>query len=129
MGINKAIMPKRKLSNYLRTYRKRLGLSQPEMARLFGCRCGKKISRHECFTREPTLRNAFTFAVIFRVPVHELFAGIFQEVRQQTVIQGKALMRRLESAPEKDRAKAKMISALQAIVSENEESHSRNEPN
>ena len=36
-----------KLENYLRTYRRRAGLSQDEMAFLLGTKSGTKVSRYE----------------------------------------------------------------------------------
>jgi transcriptional regulator with XRE-family HTH domain len=69
-----------KLKNYLRTYRKRAGLSQDEMAFLLGCRSGSKVSRYECFARQPGLETALAYKIIFRVPTCELFGGVFQQI-------------------------------------------------
>ena len=41
------------LHNYLRTYRKRAGLSQAEVAFLLGCHSGAKVSRYEHAARRP----------------------------------------------------------------------------
>jgi len=67
-----------KLHNYLRTYRKRAGLSQREMALLLGCRSTDKVSKYECFRRLPALQTAFAYEATFHVPVRELFAGVFE---------------------------------------------------
>ena len=68
----------RRLPNYLRTYRKRCGFSQREIAMLLGTGSGSKVSHYERFLREPALRNALRCEIIFDVPVRELFAGIFE---------------------------------------------------
>lgn len=66
--------------NYLRTYRKRTGLTQDELALLLGCKSGTKVSRYERLIREPNLETAFACQAIFGVPAHELFPGIYQNV-------------------------------------------------
>jgi len=65
-----------KLDNYLRTYRKRAGLTQREVAFLLGCETGAQVSRHEKRHHLPPLRTALEYEAAFRVPVSQLFAGI-----------------------------------------------------
>jgi transcriptional regulator with XRE-family HTH domain len=69
-----------KLDNYLRTYRRRSGLTQQDVAFLIGSESGTQISRYEKRRRLPTLRTALALQCIYGVPVAELFAGIFQSV-------------------------------------------------
>src|SRR3989442_840206 len=69
-------MATHKLENYLRTYRKRSGLSQREVAFLVGCRNGAQVSRYEKRRRLPPLRTALACEAAFGVPVSELFAGL-----------------------------------------------------
>jgi transcriptional regulator with XRE-family HTH domain len=99
-------MPVSKLPNYLRAHRKRLGLSQQQVAFLLGCRSGAKVSRYERFTREPTLRTAFACEVIFHTPARELFAGIYEEVEHETERRARILARRLALQQEKQRKAA-----------------------
>jgi len=73
-----------KLENYLRTYRKRSGLTQREVAFLVGCRNGAQVSRYEKRRRLPPLRTALACEAAFGVPVSELFAGL-REVAGQAV--------------------------------------------
>src|SRR2546429_9576493 len=68
-------MATHKLENYLRTYRKRSGLTQREVAFLVGCRNGAQVSRYEKRRRLPPLRTALACEAAFGVPVAELFAG------------------------------------------------------
>ncbi len=84
------------LPNYLRSHRKRLALSQEDVAILLGAHSGAKICRYERFVREPSLEVAMAFVVIFGKPLEELFAGIFRQVEQRVAARAKALGYRLE---------------------------------
>lgn len=87
------------IHNYLRAHRKRAGLSQDELASLLGCQSGTKVSRYERQTRTPVLSTALACQVIFQVPVHELFPGLYEEVEHLTRERARTLMERLQSAP------------------------------
>lgn len=91
-------MSSHKLHNYLRTYRKRSGLSQRELAFLLGCRSGAKVSRYERLARQPGLRTVFAYVAIFGVPPQELFAGFFDEVKGKTFERARLLMDKLCAA-------------------------------
>jgi|SRR6185369_8038123 len=81
-------MPGKTLSNYLRTFRLRAGLSQDEVAALLGVAGGAEVSRHETFRRMPSLATALRYEAIFGIPVRELFAGEYQKV--ELAIQARA---------------------------------------
>ena len=74
-----------KLDNYLRTYRKRSGLTQTEVAFVVGCKSGTRVSRHELFARTPELMNALAYEILYRCPVKELFAGLYEKVEKDTL--------------------------------------------
>lgn len=101
-----------KLTNYLRTYRKRSGLTQQEVAFLLGCRFGAKVSRYERFVREPSLRTALAYEVIFNAKLKELFAGIYEQVERNVAKRARMLVRRLASQPKSERK----LAALKAIA-------------
>jgi DNA-binding XRE family transcriptional regulator len=61
--------------NYLKTHRKRSGLSQKEMGKLLGYKDKGQISRHERSESSPPLTTALAYEVIFRVPVSTIFVG------------------------------------------------------
>lgn len=84
-----------KLPNYLRANRKRLALSQDEVTFLLGTRSGAKVSRHECFVREPSLAVALAYEVIFQRPVSELFGGLYQAIEKEVVAKAKILTHRI----------------------------------
>jgi transcriptional regulator with XRE-family HTH domain len=73
----------RKLSNYLRMYRKRACLSQQEVAFLLGCTNSGKMSRYEHYARRPNLETLFAFEAVFGAPARELFAGEFEKVEEK----------------------------------------------
>jgi transcriptional regulator with XRE-family HTH domain len=66
-------MSHRVLGNYLRTHRKRSGLSQREVAFLLGYRNKTQVSRHERARTAPPLLVAIAYEVIFQSPVSALF--------------------------------------------------------
>jgi transcriptional regulator with XRE-family HTH domain len=70
-------MASRRLPNYLVAERKRLALSQEEVAFMLGKKSGEQVSRHERFSLVPTLETALEYEAIYKKPVSELFAGIF----------------------------------------------------
>lgn len=105
----------RKLQNYLRTYRKRFGLSQKELAFLLGVKSGEKVSRYERFEQLPNLQTALAFQALFGVPVAELFAGIYEQAEQEVSKQARILMRKMQrKAP--DRAASHKADFLRAIA-------------
>lgn len=89
-------MAQAKLQNYLRAYRRRLGLSQEEVSFLLGSRSGGKVSQYERFSRVPTLRTAIRLEVLFDAPIRDLFAGEFEYAEKEALKRARFLVRRLE---------------------------------
>jgi len=73
------------LKNYIRSARRRAGLTQDELAYLLGGRGGKMVSRYERFEREPMLRAALAIQAALGVPAHELFAAAYHDARKTVV--------------------------------------------
>lgn len=71
-----------RLPNYLRTHRKKTGLSQRDVGRVLGYQDEGPISRHEQFHSAPPLLIALGYEVVFRVPISEIFAGLRDAVEQ-----------------------------------------------
>jgi transcriptional regulator with XRE-family HTH domain len=103
------------LPNYLRSHRKRTGLSQKEVAFLLSVESGSKVSRYEHFVRIPTLSTAFAFGVIFAVPLEELFAGIAEQAEQVTIRQATVLAKRLAARRDYPLL-AEKLTSLTAII-------------
>jgi DNA-binding XRE family transcriptional regulator len=93
-------MPSLSLTNYLRANRKRLTLTQEEVAFLLGVPgLGKeaKVCRDENLVREPRLRTALAYEVIYQRPVRELFAGLYEQIEREIVGRAKILNLRKDS--------------------------------
>ena len=84
----------KRLPNDIWRYRKRHGLSQDDVACFLGSHDGSSVSRFEQGTREPSLRAALAYQVIFGVPVHELFPGIYEEVEKEVQQRARDLSQR-----------------------------------
>jgi transcriptional regulator with XRE-family HTH domain len=68
----------KRLDNYLRSYRKRSGLTQSEVGFLLGRKHGAQISRYEKRRRLPPLQIALALEALLGIPVSQLFAGIHE---------------------------------------------------
>jgi transcriptional regulator with XRE-family HTH domain len=116
-------MPSPQLTNYLRTNRKRLDLTQEEVAFLLGFKGedkGIKVCRDEHFTREPSLQMALAYEAIYGRPVRELFAGRFEQIEKEVAERAKVLAYRKGRKPN-----SKTHQALTNVVSKS----SLNSPN
>jgi hypothetical protein len=79
------------LPNYLRAHRKRLALSQKDVAYLLGAGRGDKVSRHETFVRDPNIEAILAYELIFQKPASELFAGLRQTIQREIALRAKTL--------------------------------------
>jgi hypothetical protein len=105
------------LPNYLRTHRKRLALSQEEVAFLLGGNGpdkGVKVCRDEASARKPSLQEALAYGVIYGQPVRELFAGLYEQAEQQVAERCKLLGYRITGKAKVKEAIADLISKLTA---------------
>src|SRR5207247_5587532 len=82
------------LPNYLKANRKRLALSQDELAFLLGAQSGTKVCRYERFDREPSLETALAYEAIFKTSTSELFGGLYQKVEREVAERAKILAAR-----------------------------------
>jgi transcriptional regulator with XRE-family HTH domain len=85
-------MASSQLPNYLRAHRKRLGLSQDEVAYLLGAESGAKACRYERFSREPGFRTALACEAVFQRPIRELFAGLYEQIEREVAGRAKKLV-------------------------------------
>lgn len=105
-----------RLQNYLRTYRKRSGLSQDEVAFLLGCQSGTKVSRYERSARRPNLETLFAYEMVFDAPPRELFAGVYEKVEKKIKNRAQLLTRKLSRATP-DKMATRKLQILEAITS------------
>ena len=110
-------MNKQVAINYLRTFRRRAGMSQEEVAFLLGSLEGTSVSRHEQSLRVPLLRAALMYEFLYEASVKDLFPAVFQEargaVRDRAYGVRKSLLRRKPSA-RRDRK----LAALRRLIGE-----------
>ncbi len=75
----------RDVPNYLRTYRRRAGLTQKDLAILLGIGHQSSVSKLERRRRKPDLRVALGCQLIFGVAAAKIFPGVLAEVRRGIV--------------------------------------------
>ena len=85
----------RPFSIYLRTYRKKFGLTQREAAELVGMETGQMVSRHESKARMPNLMTAIAYKVVFDMPIALLFPELSRKVELSVLQRACALRDRL----------------------------------
>jgi transcriptional regulator with XRE-family HTH domain len=90
-------MSSRQLSNYLRTNRKRLALSQVDVAFLLGNQSSSKVSLYENFSRTPNLQSALALEAIYKRAASELFSGLYQQIEKDVAERAKLLMEKEDS--------------------------------
>ena len=105
-----------KLDNYLKTYRKRAGLTQDELAFLLGDANGTKISRLEKSLRQPDFQTALACQIFFGVSAKEIFPSIFAKVERQVLKRAHLLSRKLNK-PHRNRTVDYKLKVLQSKVS------------
>ena len=75
--------PRKHQQNNLILYRKRMGFTQRQVARLLGHRDTSMVSHYERGRSLPPLIVALGFEIIFRVPVAFLFPALYDTLKQQ----------------------------------------------
>jgi transcriptional regulator with XRE-family HTH domain len=68
------------VGTYLRFLRRKSGLSQRELAQILGSVTASQISRHERSIAPPSLLTAFGYQAMFRMPVSDIFPGLYHTV-------------------------------------------------
>jgi len=110
------------LHNYLRANRKRLALSQEEVAYLLGTRRGATVCRNERFVQDPTLETALAYEALFQRPVGELFAGLYHEIEARVAARAKVLAQRADRLKPNKRS-ARKRQTFMAIVTAQSRNH------
>lgn len=78
------------LPNYLRSNRKRLSLSQEDVAFLLG-KPATNLPRYEQFYRMPDLETALACEVIFQRSASEIFGGLYQKAEKEVIERAREL--------------------------------------
>ena len=101
-------MPNYRSPNYIRTCRKRTGLTQEEVAFLLGSKSSAGISRHERLKQTPDLETLLAYELLFQTPVRNLFSRTHQEVEMKLKQRIRLLIQKLAKAGEGRRIKRKI---------------------
>src|SRR5689334_18090467 len=106
-------MHSHRLPNHLRSHRKRLGLSQAEVAFLLGCRGIARISRYERFQRMPSFETALRYEAVFATPITILFPGLAIRAHRHVAERCQRLIRKLSRSNTPDsNYKCQMLATL-----------------
>jgi transcriptional regulator with XRE-family HTH domain len=111
-----------RLDNYLRSYRKKSGLTQREVGFLLGRTNGAQISRYEKRRRVPPLKMALALEALLGIPVSTLFAGIheaaYDDVRERLLeLQSKLKAKSVNGSEELlDAHKLRWLSTREGVV-------------
>ena len=96
------------LESYLRSHRLRSGMSQRELAELVGLIARHQISTHERSVAIPSLLVALSYEAIFRVPLTELFPGLYGAIQPNIEERLAEMERTLQNSTAKGR-KARIV--------------------
>lgn len=69
------------ISNRLMLYRKRMELSQKQVAAILGINNVAVLSHYERGTSLPSLQRALGLEIVYRVPVAFLFPELYEEIK------------------------------------------------
>jgi len=112
--ISPYFMSSSRLPNYLGTHRKRLSLTQEEVAFLLGFRGlsrGARVCKDETLAREPKLRIALAYEAIYQRSIRELFAGVYERVKQEVAKRAKLLTFRKDRGNSQQAAQRRKVLA------------------
>jgi transcriptional regulator with XRE-family HTH domain len=103
----------RLLSSYLHTLRKQWGLSQPELAALFGV-TASAMSRFENLSRRPTAELIIGTEVIFGQSARDVFPALYREVEETILLRARELQKQLHLSS--DPARKEKLRLLEEII-------------
>jgi len=106
-------MTSRPAASYLRTHRRKSGLSQSELANILGLITELQISRHERSLTLPHFLTAISYEVVFQTPIGELFPGIYETVRQNIETRLAEIEERLGQSSAKGREASRIARKLE----------------
>jgi transcriptional regulator with XRE-family HTH domain len=100
--------------NYLRSYRLRWGLSQRELASLFGYRNSAVLSRIEKRIRLPTIRILVGCFVLFGTPPSQIFPDVTEKIEGEVMSRVWKLYEDIQGNP--SRRTKKKIELLESAI-------------
>lgn len=108
-------MKKQRVSNYVRTYRNRSGLSQEEVAYLLGIKSGDDVIKHEKGISRPKLGVAIAYEIAFQTRFLDLYPNLYGETDFAVRKRAAKLLEKLDSRKYVGRTRQK-VEFLSAIL-------------
>lgn len=96
----------------LRGCRRRSGLTQNELAELFGSRRSSLISRLENGVRRPDITVLIAYEVVFGSPPRDLLNDSYREAERRVAMRARALKTRIETHEPSARHKVEFLDSL-----------------
>ena len=112
-------MAKKRLLSYLRTERKRSGLTQSELALLVGVKSGAQLSRFERLKRLPPTEALIALMIIFKKSPKELIPGVYDRLLKLIHLRADVLHEELQG--NKRQITKQKLDTLEAVLTEEEE--------
>jgi transcriptional regulator with XRE-family HTH domain len=113
-----------RLTSYLRTFRRRFGFTQKELAFLIGINSRTVVSRIESSIRRPSLEAFLVSVFLFGASPVELFPALVSELHQAACERANELYEELQGEPSKTtRAK---LDFLEQFLDADVDRHKRN---
>jgi DNA-binding XRE family transcriptional regulator len=113
-------MPAPQFKNYLRTYRKKLGLSQRQAAVIVGLKSAATLCEMERGDFMPSTRDCIAFGVLYKRSFRELWPTVNCEIEAQIDQRIRLLIDRLQqnipTSGQKRRTADELIKKLQVVV-------------
>ncbi len=112
---------------YLRTHRRKRGLTQQELARLLLGRSGTNVSRVERGLQRPSTETAIAASVLFGIPTEEMFPALYKNIEERVIQQVYILHEKVnaEQSPRAKQVEALLRESLSRAVRNKELSHAR----
>jgi DNA-binding XRE family transcriptional regulator len=116
------------IASHVRFHRRKSGLSQGELAEILGSLGKAGISRHERVVTLPKFLVAVGYEVVFRVPVADLFPGVYETVELGIETRLSMLEQKLHESSVKGREAALIARKLEWLWErKNSKSHFSND--
>lgn len=96
----------------IRAHRKQHSLSQGDLAYLLGSVCGSKICRYEMAQRVPSLETSIALAVVFKVPLQELFPDLHEQVTEDIIRRAHRLLKEMDVSGTFDVPKRSILESI-----------------
>jgi transcriptional regulator with XRE-family HTH domain len=103
------------IQNTLVSNRKRLGLSQGDVAFLAGLPNDQTVCRHETFTRMPDADTMLAYEVVYKRSASELFGGRYRAIERKVEDRAKLLEEKI-SAKEPHRGNMRKCQTLRDVA-------------